>query len=89
MIDKVKDVPPLAWMAAAAVLGLGALAWHRYATDDADADWTTGKESQPPTAAQFPVPGQHGSGQQMACSPAFRGRSYAGSLASADFSVVC
>lgn len=88
MIQRIKAVPPSAWLAAAALGGLVFLAWHSYARDDQDTDWTTPKETQAPLVVPFPVPGQHGSGSPMSCNVGFRSRAYVPSLAAADFSAV-
>ena len=65
------------------------LAWHRYAQDDDDTDWTRAKETPAPVMVSLPVvPGQHGAGSPMSCNVGFRSRAYPGSLAAADFSVI-
>ncbi len=72
---------PAAWMAAAAVVGLGVLAYHRYASDDADSDWTMAAADQPPMRAPYPdVPSMPHTCRAMDCCTGFRSRSYPGSL---------
>lgn len=84
-----KDVPPWAWVVLTAVLGVGALAYHKYAQDDTDTDWTQARDSQPPMRAPYPnSPGTESPGRPMGVSAAFRSRAYPDSLASADFSII-
>lgn len=89
ILQKVRAVPPGAWVVVAAAVGLGVLAYHQYAQDDADQDWTMGAADQPPMRSPYPdVPAQHGSGSPMSANPGFRSRAYPGSLADADFSII-
>ena len=89
IISQVRRVPPAAWVAVTAVIGLGVLAYHAYAQDDQDTDWTTAKESQPPMRAPYPnVPGWAYESRPMDPGPAFRSRSYPDSLAGAHFSII-
>lgn len=89
MIAKLKAVPPLAWLGLVLVAGLGVLAWHRYALDDQDTDWTGAKETPAPLMAALPLtPGQHGSGTPMSCNTGFRSRSYPVSLTASESSVI-
>ncbi len=92
-----KQVPPWAWVVLTAVAGLSALAYHRWARDDDDQDWTTAKETQAPVVANFPqAPAMHGTCSTKGCRHdgslavhgAFRARAYPGSLAAADFSII-
>jgi hypothetical protein len=88
-LNAVRNVPPGWWIAVAAVVGLGVLAYHQYAQDDADQDWTMAQADQPPMRAPYPdVPLQHGEGRPMDTGPAFRSRAYPASLAKADFSII-
>lgn len=94
MLDRLRQLPPAAWIAAVMGAGLAFLVWHRYSQNDADSDWHNPMDAPvAPTLAGLPVskpayPAQHGGGRQMACSPAFRARSYAPDLVSADFSII-
>ena len=84
---RVRQVPPWMWAFALLAVAVAFLAWDRFNRDEGDPDWTTPKETQPPTVLKS-VPA-HGTGRPMACGPAFRGRQpYAGSLVEADFSLV-
>lgn len=84
MIAKLRAMPPWLWIVLSGVVGLAALTWLRYAQDDDDTDWTTAKETQPPTAAPFPA-ATGGTGRTTS---AFRGRSYPDTLSDASFSIV-
>jgi hypothetical protein len=90
MIERLKTVPPAAWLLAVAALGLVVLTWHRYAQDDNDTDWTSPKEAQPPAVVAFKpqAPAGHGHGRPMGVDVGFRSRAYPGSLIEADFSIV-
>lgn len=88
-MTRLAQIPPWVWVAVTAVAGVGVLAYHRYAQDDTDTDWTTAKESQPPMRAPYPdTPAAHGEGRPMETGVGFRQRSYPGTLADADFSII-
>lgn len=80
-----RDIPPWMWVALVSVAGLAGLAWHRWANDDDDHDWTSAKEHQAPVTAAITA---HGAGAPMSCGQAVRGRAYPASLAAADCSLV-
>lgn len=85
-VQALKQVPPWAWIAVTAAVGLAALTWLRYAQDDEDTDWTTPKETQPPRQVRSEVPsGDRRSGR---LSGAFRMRAYPSTLADASFSII-
>lgn len=89
MTDRLRQIPPWAWVVLAAVAGVVALTYHSYAQDDQDTDWTTPKEQQAPAVASFPIaPGQTGTGSPMSVNAAFRSRAFPASLISADFSII-
>jgi hypothetical protein len=89
MIGKLRQIPPVGWIALAALAGVVFLCWHAYARDDTDGDWTRPKETQAPPVAPFPlVPAQHGTGAPMACNPGFKARGYAPTLVDADVSII-
>lgn len=89
MIARLRAVPPVAWVVLTAVVGLAVLAWHQYAQDDQDTDWTSAKESPAPIMAPLAIsPGAHGSGSPMSCNGGFRSRSWPSSLADADCSII-
>ncbi len=82
-VQRLKELPPWAWVAASAVAGLGFLMWHRFSNDDDDTDWTTAKESQPGAVQPFPYQATgpaHGQGRPMQTINGFRERSYPGLL---------
>lgn len=87
MMDRIREVPPWAWIALAAAAGLAVLTYHRYATDDSDEHW--GGVDQPPTQAALPqAPGHDHICAPMATCCGFRSRAYPPSLTHADFSIV-
>jgi hypothetical protein len=88
-IGAVRQIPAGAWIIVAAVLGMGALAYHQFAQDDADEDWTMAKADQPPMRAPYPnTPLAHGPGSPMSTNVGFRERAYPASLVEADFSFI-
>lgn len=84
----VREIPPVAWLGAAFLLGWAGLAWHRYSLDKDDRDWTTPSEIQPQVEGIYsPTPGP-GTGRPMDTSAGFRSRGYPDNLASAAFSII-
>lgn len=90
MLTRLRQVQPALWLIMLAVVGVAFLAWHRWAQNDEDESWQDPMYAPPaPVMAELPLcPGLHGEGRQMACGPAFRRRSYAPDLISADFSLI-
>lgn len=88
MIGRLKEVPPAAWIGAAVLLGALALAYHRYAQDPDDADWTTPAEMQPPPRAPYSCTPCTSASRPMDTGVAFRARAYADDLGSAEFSII-
>jgi hypothetical protein len=91
VLAKLRQVPPIAWPAGVALVGLLYLIWHRYATDDADTDWTTPKETQPgsmPLQLGTEFPAGHGGGRPMGDSAPFRGRSWPATLFDSHTSII-
>jgi hypothetical protein len=79
MIERLRRVPPQAWVAAVVVIGLVFLMWQRFQDDVDDTSWTD--VSQPPMVAALPpmlceTGPAHGSGRPMACNVGFRSRRY-------------
>lgn len=88
-VSRLRQVPPLLWIALVAAAGLAFLTWHRYAGDDTDTDWTTPKETQAPPVAPFPgTPAAHGTGSPMSCNPGFRSRVWPGNLGQSATSII-
>lgn len=88
-LGQLKDVHPVAWLGLAVALGAFALAYHSYTKDEADTDWTTAKEEQPPMRAPYPdVPGNDHACRPMATCCGFRQRAYPASLVDASFSFI-
>jgi hypothetical protein len=90
---KVPEVNPWVLTGVVAVVGVAFLCWHQYVNDDDDVDWTTPKETQPPTQVGFdcsrpPVGPAHGGGARIGLSVAFRGRRFPASLAADVNSVI-
>lgn len=86
---KVRAIPPVGWVALVALSGVAFLMWHNFARDDYDHDWTTPKETQPPSSVALSIgPAAHGEGQPMACGGAFRARGYPGTLADSAKSII-
>lgn len=78
MMGKLRQIPPVGWIALAALAGVVFLCWHAYARDDDDTDWTTPKETQAPAVVPFPPP----------VPPEPRKRCWPDTLTSADASVI-
>ena len=77
----VKEIPAWGWVALVLATGTAYLTWHRYANDDQDQDWTTPKETQPPTQLTELAAGTGpASGRAITCTQGFRGRRYPSSL---------
>jgi len=86
---KLRAIPPSGWVSLAAIAGVVFLAWHHFANDDMDTDWTTPKETQAPEVSPFPSsPGVHGSGAPMSHSAPFRSRAYPPSLTESPTSLI-
>lgn len=83
---RVRAVPPWMWLFTLMLLGVVYLAWDKFVRDEADTDWTTPKEMQPPV--QVRGISAHGRGRPMECGPAFRSRSYPANLVDAEFTVI-
>lgn len=84
-MNKLREVPPVGWIALAAVAGVAFLSWHHFAssTDIDDTSWTD--PQQPPLNVPIPTgaarrPGEH--------APAFRSRNYPPSLLASPTSIV-
>lgn len=89
MIDKLRQVPPGAWIILALAGGIGALAFHAFSRDPDDGAWTKPSGAQPPERAPFSaVPCQPAPSRPMDVGVAFRSRAYADDLLSADFSFI-
>lgn len=87
MLQRVEELPPVVWLAGAAVLGVAFLCWHSFErAGDEDPQWLD--PGQPPAQVGLPlVPGVHGCGSPMSCNDPLRGRAYADTLAAVHLSI--
>jgi hypothetical protein len=89
MIEKLRAVPPMAWVGFAILGGMAAIAYHQFSQNPDDGAWTIPSGQQPPPMAPYScVPCQPSPNRPMDPGPAFRSRAYADTLTKADFSFI-